>query len=98
MKSLLFSILLLLSVSSFSLDYVSVTDDCPFVTFTNSSDRKVSVSRKYIKVTKTSQFVVVNIVGTNLSYQWNESQADAYGGRTLTQLYQYILGLITTQC
>ena len=98
MKSLLFSILLLLSVSSFSLDYVSVTDDCPFVTFTNSSDRKVSVNRKYVKVTRTSQYVVVNIVGTNVNYQWSESQADAYGGRTLTQLYQYILGLITTQC
>ena len=98
MKSLLFSILLLLSVSSFSLDYVSVTDDCPFVTVTNSSDRKVSVNRKYVKVSKTSQYVIVNIVGSNVNYQWNESQADAYGGRTLTQLYQYILGLITTQC
>lgn len=98
MKKLMLIFLLFFSVSTFAVDYVTVTDDCPFVTFYTSADKKVSVSRKNVKVQKTSQFVVVNIVGTNQSFQWNTSQADAYGGRTLSQLYTYILGLITTTC
>lgn len=101
MKKLLLFIFILFSFvfTSKAADYVTVTNDCPIVTFTANGLTKLSVHKKQIKVQKTSTTVTVTIISDgSQQFTWNASQAYAYGGRTISQLYTHILSIITNPC
>lgn len=102
MKKLYFLLLIILGLginTASAVDYVSVVDDCPYLTFTGIAIRKVSIHRQYVRVDKVNDYVVVSfLAGGGQQIKWDSAQANAYGGRTVTQLYEYILSLITTNC
>lgn len=84
-----------------AVEYVTVTDDCPVITFSSTTLKRMSVLKSNIKVQKTDSYVIVTIMSADAGVQiitWNTAQADSYGGRNLTTLYNYILTLITTSC
>lgn len=99
MKTIIFALLFLSVFNCNAVDYVTVVDDCPVVTFTSTGLTKVSVNRKQIKVQKVTGMVIVTIISDGAQvFTWNEDQAQSYGGRTIAQLYTYILTLITNPC
>lgn len=98
MKRIIFALLFLSVFNCKAVDYVTVVDDCPVVTFTSTTLKKVSVLREQVKVQKTADKVIVTIISDGAqTFTWNAIQADAYG-YTIDQLYTYLLTLITSPC
>lgn len=101
MKHTLILLLLFISSTVLAVDYVTVTNNCPVITFSSVSLKRVSVYKNNIKVQKTDTKVMVTITSTDLgvqSFSWTVQQANAYGGKTLSTLYDYILTLIAEPC
>lgn len=92
-------ILIIIAFSCKAADYTTVTNSCPFITFSSDGLTKVSVHKKQIKVQKVTGMVIVTVISDGAQvFTWNETQAQQYGGRTISQLYNYILALITNPC
>jgi len=79
--------------------YVTIIDDCPFITFLTDTTNKVSIHKNNIQVQKVDETVYVTLVDdASQCFSWDANQAYAYGGRTIPQLYNYILSIISTPC
>lgn len=101
MKKVIILLLLFTSLTASAVDYVTVTNNCPVISFASNGLGKLSVYKSNLKVQKTDTQVVVTIISPDAGTQtitWNASQANAYGGKTLSTLYTYILTIIISPC
>lgn len=98
MKKIL-SFLLLFSIAiGYSQNYVTVTDKCPLISFSETNLQNISANKADIKLTQTSSQVIVNIIGGgNQAIYWSVAQARAYG-YSLDSLYNHILDILKVQC
>ncbi len=98
-RILLVTTILFCVISAKSQSYVTVTDQCPVVTFTDGYITKIATYKKNVKIQLSTSYVYVTFTNQgNQQITWNSTQAYAYGGRTLTQLYNYILSILQEPC
>lgn len=96
---LLFMLIALVIPAYSTPNYVTLTDDCPVVTFSEANLSKISTYKCNVKVQLTTSNVIVSLTNYGAqTFTWNEAQATAYGSRTLAQLYAYFLTIIEEPC
>ena len=80
MKRILLLLLVALSVSASAQNYVTVTDECPLVRFTNPTIQDIAIDKKDVRIHRTSTLVVASLLnGTNQAFTWDSIRARRYG-------------------
>lgn len=98
MKKIPFLISLLISTSSFAINYVTVTDECPLIRFQEANLKDIVADKSDIKLTQSAGYITVNIIGGgNQTIYWTPAQARAYG-YSMDSLYDYIKGILKVSC
>ncbi len=96
LSSLFLSLFILANV--FSVNYTSVTDECPYIRFTGTTLQDILVHKTNIRLEKANGYVAVSFIGGDWqTLTWSSTQARAYG-YSLDSLYDYILEIAKVQC
>mgnify|MGYP000932260291 CR=1 FL=1 len=96
LSSLFLSLFILANV--FSVNYTSVTDECPYIRFTGTTLQDILVHKTNMRLEKANGYVAVSFIGGDWqTLTWSSTQARAYG-YSLDSLYDYILEIAKVQC